>query len=136
MVIHSLRWIKLRFSNGRKVQGEGDFVLFNRFKGILVIEVIKGGEVEYYNREWFSTDYLGVRHKIQDPEKQANDTKYELIERFKNKKIKGIPIFHSVWFPDVRVSPTFNLPINYNREIIFDEDSLRDPSTPLDYLTN
>ncbi|CAK6481077.1 hypothetical protein ACPOM7_18375 [Peribacillus castrilensis] len=35
LVIHSFRWIKLQSSSGRKSQGEGDFILFNRFKGIL-----------------------------------------------------------------------------------------------------
>lgn len=65
LVVHSFRWIKLMSSTGRKAQGEGDFILFNQFKGILVIEV-KGGEVEYTDREWFSTDHKGQRHRIQD----------------------------------------------------------------------
>lgn len=126
LVIHSFRWIKLQSSTGRKSQGEGDFILFNRFKGILVIEV-KGGEVEYHDREWFSTDYKGARHRIQDPEKQANDTKHQLIERFKANPILGMPIFHAVWFPDVEINTTANMPTNYNDEIVFDENSLEEP---------
>jgi len=43
LVIHSFRWLKLQQSNGKKSQGEGDFILFNKFKGVLVIEV-KGGQ--------------------------------------------------------------------------------------------
>lgn len=126
LVIHSYRWIKLQSSTGRKSQGEGDFILFNRFKGILVIEV-KGGDVEYIDREWYSTDFKGVKHKIQDPEKQANDTKQQLIARFKNKKIFGIPIFHAVWFPDVKVKDSTDMPVNYNKNIVFDENSLENP---------
>nr|WP_222125522.1 NERD domain-containing protein [Paenibacillus bovis] len=126
LVIHSFRWIKLQSTTGRKSQGEGDFILFNRFKGILVIEV-KGGAVEYIDREWYSTDYKRERHKIQDPEKQANDTKQQLIARFKSKKIFGLPIFHAVWFPDVVITNFANMPVNYNTDIVFDASSLENP---------
>lgn len=126
LVIHSFRWIKFSSSTGRKSQGEGDFILFNKSKGILVIEV-KGGEVEYVDREWYSTDYKGYRHKIQDPEKQANDTKQQLITRFKANNILGLPIFHAVWFPDVMVNTTTDFPTNYNTDIVFDESSLEEP---------
>jgi hypothetical protein len=133
MVIHSFRWVKLNSSTGRKAQGEGDFVLFHKDIGVLVIEV-KGGDVEYRNRVWTSTDENGKQHRIQDPEKQANDTKYQIIDRLRSNGLPNIPVFHSVWFPDVEVkSEDLKVfPANYNQEIVFDSKSLNDPNPAIE----
>lgn len=127
IVIHSYRWLRSSISSGRKVQGEGDFVLFHRDLGLLVIEV-KGGDIEYANGIWYSTDHTGVKNKIQDPEKQASDTKFQLIERLKKKQFKRVPVYHAVWFPDVGCNQV-QLPSNYNEQMVFDVKSLSDPES-------
>jgi hypothetical protein len=126
IAIHSFKWIKILSSNGRKAQGEGDFVLFNPHYGILVIEV-KSGDIEYHDHEWFTTN----KQIIQDPMEQANDTKFYIIGRLKLKKIPKVPVFHSVWFPDVEVDND-DLPANYNKKIVFDKKTLKAPVTHIE----
>lgn len=129
LVIHSFRWLKLDALSGRKAQGEGDFVLFHKEFGVLVIEV-KGGDIECSNGKWSSTDHRGVKNTIQDPEKQASDTKFQIIDRMKKGQIKHVPVYHVVWFPDVRCDDV-QLPANYNEQIVFDEKTLLEPGSAI-----
>lgn len=128
LVCHSWRWIRSsQNQQGRKSQGEGDFVLFHPSYGIIVIEV-KGGTIEY--RE--DGKYYSNGIQIQDPAKQASDTKYEIIGRLKNKKLDTeCRVNYCVWFPDIRWSIPF--PPSLNSKILFDKNALINPEP---YLTS
>ena len=99
LIYHSWRWLKnLTNSTIRKSQGEGDFVLFHPNCGIIVIEV-KGGTIEYRdNGKFYSNNNL-----IKNPEKQASDTKFDIVARLEEKGLKNLCyVGHCVWFPDIQ----------------------------------
>ena len=125
-VIHSFRWVKYNPIKGRKAQGEGDFVIFNRKYGILVLEV-KGGGISYSRGKWYSIDLQGQKHLIQDPEKQANDTKYQIIDRLKSKGVNNCYVFHAVWFPDTGENDLDEMPANLDNQIILNRLSHNNP---------
>lgn len=131
IVIHSFRWLKYNPIKGRKAQGEGDFVLFNPNYGVLVIEV-KGGGILYNKGIWKSIDLYNIEHCIQDPERQANDTKYQIIDRIKGKGIRNCNVFHCVWFPDIREIKSEDLPPALSEEIVLTGKALYDPETTID----
>lgn len=134
VVIHSFRWVKSKPAIRGKAQGEGDFILFNPDKGILVIEV-KGGDISYHNRMWSTTDGQGQEHIIQDPEKQASDTKFEIINRLKAKYLDKCLVCHAVWFPDCDVSLN-HFPANLDMSIVFDMYSLDSPLSLIEEAFN
>ena len=124
-VIHSLRWVKSDPTKGYKPQGEGDFICIHPEHGIVVVEV-KGGGISYRDGKWFSEDFSGKVHQIQDPEKQASDTKFETLERLRGKGIRSCFVCHCVWFPDVTLS-SIDLPMNLSESIVLDMESLNSP---------
>jgi len=130
IVIHSFRWLKKENRVGGKAQGEGDFILFHPNRGILVLEV-KGGDIAYHNRVWSTIDVFGIKHIIQDPEKQASDTKFEIITRLRDKSLEKCFVCHAVWFPDNKVNPK-EFPLNLDSAIILDIDDLSDPLPKID----
>ena len=73
-VIYSLRWIhpgrRRLLTEPLKAQGEGDFVLFDPRRGVLVVEV-KGGEVWCERGRWFQRNRKTGAVKDIDPEKQS-----------------------------------------------------------------
>lgn len=94
-VYHSWRWVD--YHNKRSKQGEGDFVIFHPDIGIIVIEV-KGGKIEYKD----DGKYYSNGNCIQNPEEQANRTKFTILDRLKIKHLdKVCQIKHCVWFPDI-----------------------------------
>lgn len=124
LVIHSYRWLKINPSKGRKYQGEGDFVIFHPNYGILVIEV-KGGNISYENGRWTTTDFYNSVHTIQDPEKQASDTKFEILRRLENANLdRYCNIWHAVWFPDMHILKADELPASLNEMITFTKENL------------
>lgn len=124
-VIHSLRWVRSNPATGAKPQGEGDFICLHPDYGAIVLEV-KGGGISYRNGRWFSESFSGEVHPIQDPEKQASDTKFETIERLRRKSIRSCYVSHCVWFPDVTVA-SIDLPMNLSEAIVLDSHSLQNP---------
>lgn len=52
-VFYSLNWND-KLPNGRVTWGEADFVIFNKFYGLLVVEVKSGG-IKFCNGEWIQT---------------------------------------------------------------------------------
>jgi hypothetical protein len=123
-VFHQVRWQVRNISNGAR-DGEADFVIACPNLGILVLEV-KGGKISYNSKtnEWHSNE-----NSIKDPFKQACDSKYSLISRFKELsywKHRWIPIGHAVAFPDVEVKGM--LPLDAPRQIILDCTNLNDLS--------
>jgi hypothetical protein len=128
-VFHSLRWVAhpstLRSQSG---VGEGDFVLLDSERGLLVLEV-KGGLIRHTGRRWFQMNRrTQVEKEIEDPEKQASRTVYHLMDVLAARlhPPDTCRVFHAVWFPDQTVPRSF-LPPNYVPEMVFDESSLANP---------
>lgn len=124
IVFHSVAWQSRR---GRKQgDGEADFVIVVPQFGILVLEV-KGGEIEVDNGVWHSTGSRGVRYAIKNPFDQAKDSKYALLEYFKNLEpnLTGYTIVHGVVFPDIQIDDL--LGFNGPRELIIDRQDLSQP---------
>lgn len=122
-VLHSLRWVG---STRRRSQGEADFVVFHPQKGILVIEV-KGGIILLdNNRRWHQTNRkTGIEREIFDPEKQASESKFKLIEVLNG---KDCLVCHSVWFPDITIDKQRvfqHFPINYHPQMLLDLNDLK-----------
>jgi len=106
LVIFSLPWIRVS-PHGTPRDGETDFILFDEFRGIFVVEVKGGGvHVDGPSGEWFSIDSKRNKNKIKDPFRQATREKYALRD-YLSKTPKWIdlgiqPTFgHAVLFPDL-----------------------------------
>jgi hypothetical protein len=108
LVVHSLELIA-QSANTAPNDAEADFVIFDPFRGFLVIEV-KGGGITYNGdeRQWWSVDGHGIRHEIKDPFRQAKNAKHEILRNLKNSKSWGpsrMPrtlMGHAVFFPDIQ----------------------------------
>lgn len=108
LVVHSLELIAKR-EGSAPTDAEADFVIFDPFRGFLVIEV-KGGGITYdgTERQWWSVDRLGIRHEIHDPFRQSKNAKHEILRNLKTSKAwgpSGMPrvlMGHAVIFPDLQ----------------------------------
>lgn len=139
-VFHSLRWIRAegarRPGNPRgqvAPQGEGDFVIFDPQRGILVVEVKSGG-IRFEGGRWFQRNLgTGVEYPMQDPEAQANRTRFFLDNHLKTRLPATIacPVYHAVWFPSGEVSRA-GLPPHLPSQILLDRASLTDPGEAID----
>jgi hypothetical protein len=130
LVCYSWRWLKHpQNQKTKKQQGEGDFILFHPDCGIIVIEV-KGGSIEYRdNGKYYSNGKL-----IQNPEKQASDTKFDIIQRLTDNNLNNkCYVSHCVWFPDIRWN--IDYPPNLNSKTLFDERTLSNPEPILKALS-
>ena len=98
-------------TEGKHIDAEADFVLFNKFFGILILE-IKGGIVSFEgNGKCFQN---GI--EIRDPEYQARANKYNL-KRILNARLHGDPQIryaHAVYFSDTFVN-NLKLPPAYEQ---------------------
>jgi hypothetical protein len=128
-IIHSFRWVSIQ--NKGKPQGEGDFVVFHPQYGVMVVEV-KGGGVEYRSGEWFSASGDGSIVKIKDPEKQASDTKFVLLDLLNKSGLYSYLVCHAVWLPDVNVSSDTKLPPNLPRAILLDKTDMENPTAAIE----
>lgn len=125
-VLHSLRWIG---SERKRSQGEADFVVFHPQKGVMVIEVKAGIITLDNNRTWYQTNRnTGIRKLMFDPEKQADESKFKLIKILSS---MNCMVCHAVWFPSVEFDIK-RLPPNYNADMLFDVDSLKEPERAID----
>lgn len=122
LVYHSWRWLKNIAQQGiKKYQGEGDFVLFHPNCGIIVVEV-KGGTIEYRD----DGKYYSNGDLIKNPEKQASDTKFDILTRLEEKRLNKICwVGHCVWFPDIKWKNDY--PPNLYSTILLDQTALTDP---------
>lgn len=106
LVVFSLPWIRVG-PYGQPRDGETDFVVFNRDRGMLTIEVKGGGvEVDPNSGQWTSIDREGNRHQIKDPFEQAKREKYALrdylAEQLQWQRLNLRPTLgHAVLFPDL-----------------------------------
>jgi len=106
IAVFSFHWIK-GTAYGTHRDGETDFLLFHKTKGILSVEV-KGGGVAHdpLTDQWTSIDRHGTSHSIKSPFKQAHDGKYALREFFEGdsewQRLNRKPRFgHAVLIPDI-----------------------------------
>ena len=130
VVFHSYRW--LGEINQRRSEGEADFVVLHPQKGILSIEV-KAGSIAYYNGNWIQTNRHTKESKIIDPVGQAAESQYR-IQNYLRRHFNGqIPVVgRAVWFPSVSIHDKITLPLEVNRDSIFDVGSLDNPAKNLD----
>lgn len=129
-VFHSLRWIRdFRDRTPNAAQGEGDFLVFDPLQGLLVLEVKSGG-IRFEAGCWLQKNLgTGEENRMQDPEAQADRTRWFLINHLK--KVLGdsvrCPVYHAVWFPSVNF-PKNGLPPNLHPPMVLDRGSLKAPS--------
>ena len=91
-------WHSLRIQTKDGTEGEGDFILVDPARGLLVIEV-KGGAMEARDGRWFQNG----QPLRQSPRDQAHGYLDKLIRRLRN---QGTPVpAHGIatWFPDTPV---------------------------------
>lgn len=106
MVIFSLPWISVT-PYGTARDGETDFIVFDKHRGILIIEVKGGGvRVEGDTNKWFSVDRNSKEHVIKDPFRQSITAKYALLNYLKSQaawqRLQLMPTMgHAVLFPDI-----------------------------------
>lgn len=135
VVIHSLRWLHpgtaALLSRHLGAQGEGDFVLIDPARGILVIEV-KGGEVWCDQGEWFKRNRATGHSQAINPEAQASNTMFrirsEVAERIP--AAASVLFCHAVWFPDGAVNRD-NLPLNYHSHMTLDAEDVALPEAAI-----
>ncbi len=134
-VIHSFRWLhpgEIRPHQPRMpAQGEGDFVLFDRTRGIMVVEV-KGGDVWCEDGEWNQRNRRTGQVLLIHPERQASNTMHRIMLEVQSKvrDARAFLFCHAVWFPDGEIDK-HNLPMNLHSDITLDS---RDVMTPVDAI--
>ena len=105
-VYHSVRYVDFTYSSG-KPEGECDFVILHKHKGLLVLEV-KGGHIVCEDGTWYSRGKRG-KHVIA-PYQQARDNEHVIVDT-KLRKERGVreafPYGYAVCFPHCKV-PTFS----------------------------
>ncbi|MBQ7693931.1 MAG: NERD domain-containing protein [Lentisphaeria bacterium] len=96
-VFHSFDYIT-RDLNGKRWDGEIDFLLYHPQKGMLVLEV-KGGAISYRNGRWYQED------RPIDPVEQAKRNKYAVLKLLRESLNREIPMrfAHGVCFPSCGV---------------------------------
>ena len=127
-VIYSLRWVHpgprrmLRERLGAR--GEGDFVLFDPRRGVLVVEV-KGGEVWCEAGRWYQRNRRTGGVKNIDPEKQCANTMFRIKSEVDDRvpAAKGLLFGHAVWFPDGTVDRS-QLPMSYHPDMTLDAEDV------------
>ena len=117
---------------------EMDFVIYNRFKGIMVIEA-KSGAVRCERGIWKYASGI----EMKDPFKQADDNRWLLqeklsdLQRFQRDKLVNRCKFHfAVWFLSIgRTSlDRITLPQNADKAVILTAEDLEDPQPSIDRI--
>jgi hypothetical protein len=133
-VFHSLRWMRAaapRTSPGA-AQGEGDLVVFDPERGLLVIEVKSGG-IRCEPGRWHQTNLATrVEQPMQDPEAQADRTRWHFDSLLNAKlgRVADCPVYHAVWFPSVDF-PKEGLPPNMVAPMVLDRAALVAPASAI-----
>ncbi|MDE0628170.1 MAG: NERD domain-containing protein [Bryobacterales bacterium] len=108
-VFHSFNWLA-RDRRGTIQEGECDFVLLDRKRGVLFVEV-KGGSLVFDGREWVREVRGEMRLLNRDPFAQATQCMHDIIDLVRRRfRAPGgeLPFTYgaAVAFPDCRVSGT------------------------------
>lgn len=132
VVFHSVAWQGLG-ADGRRRDGEADFLIAHPELGLLVLEV-KGGAIHWDpgTGAWTSTGLGGRVSPIHNPFDQAKASKYALrdyLDRALPARLRPphgrITLGHAVAFPDVVVGSALLGP-DKPREIVLDKADLAD----------
>ena len=135
-VIHSFRTYKVK-ENNSIFESEGDFVIFNRHKGILVLEA-KATYAAYSGGEW----YYGSGKKMDGggPFRQAWRVWQAIHDRMENQGMNSFinrcKFFQAVWFPlvDAAYIRALNLPSEASPDLILTMEALYDPEPYIDRI--
>lgn len=135
-VLHSFQINKIKEDNSL-FEGEGDFVIFNRYKGILVLEA-KATRAYYSQRTW----YYGSGKEMQSggPFEQARRAMHAIKNRMEKQKMNDIvsrcKFLYAVWFPlvDAAYIRALNLPMEVSADQIITMEALYDPETYIDRM--
>ena len=107
IVLFSVPWINVT-AYGTPRDGETDFIVFHKTRGILVIEVKGGKEITFdpNSDKWTSVNFYDVENEIKNPFRQAHDSKHALIRYLRQNEewsYLGLrPTFgHAVLLPDI-----------------------------------
>ena len=134
-VFHSFKISTVR--DGTLKDGETDFVIYNRFKGILCIEA-KAGSVRYEDRQWLYENGIEMKHG--GPFNQASRNMWDLIEYISESRYADIvnrcKFLHAVWFPSIKKSrlSQMTLPSEIDKTLILTMDSLEDPQSDIERI--
>lgn len=126
VVFHSLGWLR-QGSRNRPPEGEGDLVIADPERGLLVVEVKSGG-IRVEGGVWYQTHRGDGRERpMRDPVEQANKTRWFLRDRIEHafRNTLRCPVYHAVWFPSVDF-PRIGLPLNCPPELVLDRAALAD----------
>lgn len=127
-VFHSFRISTVK--ENKIYESETDFVIFNRFKGVLCLEA-KSGQVRYENGRWLYGS--GIAMHRDGPFAQASSNKYKLIRYIEDKGFVSIldkcKFLHAVWFPSIDRDRlrTMALPSEADKTLILTKEALSDP---------
>jgi hypothetical protein len=121
IIFHSVQWMK-KSNKWKSTWKENDFLILNRNRGALVLEV-KGGDIVYKDRAFHQTNTttgevsILEEKKKKDPLSQAVDGIYHYrkaisnIERYLDDRF---PIEAAVWFPSCKIDGRIkDFPLNY-----------------------
>ena len=126
-VFHSFNWLA-RSRHGTIQEGECDFVLLDRKRGVLFVEV-KGGSLVFNGREWVREVRGETRSLNKDPFAQATQCMHDIVDlvRRRYRTPVGEPPVTSgtaVALPECRVSGA--LPLSIQAERVLDAGRRRD----------
>lgn len=134
-VFHSFRIIT---NDGNIIhESETDFVIFNRYKGIMCIEA-KAGAVRCQNDTWFYQS--GVEMKHGGPFKQADLNKWKLSKYFEKVGLSTLldkcKLTHAIWFPSISTISInqINMPVDGDRNIVLSLEDLVDSSRTIERI--
>ena len=136
-VFHSFKISSVR--EGELIDGETDFLIYNRFKGILCLEA-KAGNVRYENRRWFYENGKEMKHG--GPFNQAANNMWDLMDYVSKSRYASMnnhcKYLHAVWFPSVTQEQVsqMQLPPEIDKSLILTMDSLKDPQIDIDRIFN
>lgn len=118
-------------------EGEVDFVIFNRTKGLLCLEA-KAGAVKYEGGYWKYSSGCIMKHG--GPYNQAAGNKWDLLNVVQNSPLKNIAgrckFLHAVWFPSISQERLrgIKFPKEADRTITLTMEALEDPEPYISYL--
>lgn len=118
IVLYSVTWY-----DGQS-EGEADFVIVSPDTGVIVVEV-KGGGIGRDENGWYSIDRNEEKHTINDPVKQASNSKGSLLKYLRKDPCfdgRYIPIRHMMCFPNVPSRNAIDLMDIPRKALILHED--------------
>ena len=117
----------------RAAQGEADFLILHRERGLLVLECKGYGVKRTGAGQWLRLDPSGTQSPLREgPFEQARRSQHELVRELRARLARALPRLgdtlpfihgHAVAFP-LTLLLDVNLPLDVDRRIVFDADDL------------